>query len=90
MLANLRRFSLPVQNCGGGGLVAGLRPRRVSSRDGRRGLEAAWPAVLESAASVAAGRRARPALLQIGVRHWQSRRSHQAATTVVNVAKLQT
>ena len=48
-----------------------------------RGLEAAVPAARESAASVAAGRRARPALLQIGVRHWQSRSSHQAATTVV-------
>ena len=53
-----------------------------------RGLEAAVPAARESAASVAAGRATSrsPALLQIGVRHWQSRASHQAATTVVAVA----
>ena len=57
-----------------------------------RGLEAAMPAARESAASVAAGRatsRSPVALLQIGVRHWQSRTSHQAATTVI-VAQLQT
>ena len=56
-----------------------------------RGLEAAVPPARESAASVAAGRATSrsPALLQIGVRHWQSRASHQAATTVI-VAELQT